>query len=709
MIRLLTTALSVTLLLSASPALAAPALGGKEPVVMEAERMGYDRKNRIVVALGNVEVVQGDTLLIADRIAYYQDANVVRAKGNVAMVEKNGTVYFADEVELKDNLKQGIVNNFRIRMNDNSLFAANQAQRVNEDVIKLRKAVYSPCKLCQGDIAAGKAPLWQIKANKVKIDEKEQEVTYRDAYFEVYGLPVAYTPYFSHPTPGADRKSGILSPEYSQTSQLGTVVKVPYYWNIAPDRDATITPYFTSDEGALVEGEYRQLTDEGSYKFNGSVTYPRERDAVGKVISGREFRGHIFAKGDSKIDNDWNWGFDVNRASDDTYLRRYRFGVQDSLASRIYTEYVKDRDYIQMQTMAFQGLAVDDDQDTIPFILPGIKAHAESAPLWNGARFHMDADTAIITRKLGTDTRRASLTAGLNVPYTTPGGQVLSADASMRSDAYSVSNLTRDDGSNFNGTEQRLIPSLALRWKYPMIKQVNDASLIVEPLAELVASSNGNNPDSIPNEDSLSPEFSDINLFSDRRFAGSDRVENGTRVVYGMRSQYQYAPGKNINAMLGQDYHIIGDPIFPLNSGGSDNLSDYVGRLGVQYDPLDLSYRFRLDQDDLGLRRSEVRGAWLGERVGASVDYIYIDHDPFLENRRHIVGSSTVRLDDNWTWQLFGQRDLDANATINAGTGFIFDYDCITVLTQLRRDFIRDRDIEPDTSISVRLSLKNLN
>lgn len=676
---------------------------------MEAERMGYDRTNRIVVALGKVQVVQGDTLLFADRIAYYQDQNVVRARGNVAMVEKSGTVYFADEVELKDDLKQGVVNNFRIRLNDNSIFAAREAERVDEKTTKLRKAVYSPCKICREEAAEGKAPLWQIKANKVKIDEKEQDVTYRDAYLEVYGVPVAYAPYFSHPTPGADRKSGVLTPEYSQTTQLGTVVKVPFYWNISPDRDATITPHFTSEEGVVLENEYRQLTDDGQYQFNGSITYPRQRDDGGKVISGHELRGHVFAKGQSQLDEDWNWGFDINRASDDTYLRRYRFGVQESLASRLFTEYVHDRDYIQLQTMAFQGLEVDDDQDTIPFILPGLRAHAESAPLLYGSRFHVDTNTAIITRQEGADTRRASFDAGIRVPYTTSGGHVLSADASMRADLYSVSNHTLPDGSTFDGSESRIVPTLTLGWRYPLIKQVQDASLIVEPVAELIASSNGNNPDTIPNEDSLSPEFSDITLFSDHRFAGADRVENGTHLVYGVRSQYQYAPGKNINAMLGQDYHLTGDPVFPLANDGSADLSDYVGRLGVQYDPIDLSYRFRFDHDDFGMRRSEVRGAWLSERVAASVDYIYVDDDSFLENRRHIVGSTSVKLDDHWTWQASGQRDLDADTTINAATGLVFYYDCVTVFTQLRRDFIRDRDIEPDTSFSVRLFLKNLN
>jgi LPS-assembly protein len=370
---------------------------------------------------------------------------------------------------------------------------------------------------------------------------------------------------------------------------------------------------------------------------------------------------------------------------------------------------VNERDYIGVQTLAFQGLEADDRQETIPFILPELESHVESRPLWNGARFSADVGTAVITRTRGTESRRATLRTGLRVPVVTEGGHALEAEASLRTDAYSVEQAVRQDGSAFEGSQSRAVPMMALRWRYPMIRQVHDASLILEPLAELVTSSNGNNPDTIPNEDSLTPEFSDTNLFSDARFAGADRIENGTRLIYGMRGQWQFEPGKNLNAMLGQDYHLSGDPVFPLNAEPGSDLSDYVGRLGMQYDPFGLAYRFRFDQDRFSLRQNEVSANYLGARASGALDYVYIDEDPFLGTRRHIIGSGSLRLSDSWTWTASGQKDLEEDKTISASTGFLFYYDCISVLTQLRRDYIRDRDIEPDTSLSVRLSLKNLN
>ena len=622
----LLTSVATGALLNIPQTQAQPAFSTNQPVLLQADHMGYDSTNKIVIAQGNVEVVQGETILLADRIVYFQTRNKVQAEGNVSLLEQTGTVYFADKVELSDDLKTGVINEFRIRLPDQSLFAAAQARRESETRTKLKKAVYSPCHICTGETASDTpAPLWQIKADKVTIDEDKQNIDYRDVWFEVYGVPVLYSPYFSHPTPNADRKSGILQPEYSQNSQLGTVVTVPYYWNIAPDKDATITPHFTTEEGLVLEGQYRQLTDLGSFQFDGSATLPRERDALGKVIKGRDVRGHLFATGNSRINERWGWGFNINRSSDDTYLRRYGFGAQETLTSRLFAERIHQRDYMIMQGLAFQGLRVDDDPDQIPLIAPALHAHIESNPLWGSpARASMDIRSASVTRRTGAKSRYASLLATLSLPHRTSDGHILEADASLRTDIYSISDIPQANGREFSGTETRSIPQLALKWRYPLIRQVGNASLIIEPQAQLILSSNGNNPETIPNEDSLAHELSDITLFDPSPFPGVDRVENGSRFLYAVRGRYQTAQGHSIRMMLGQNYHLSGDTVLPSANGRDPDRSDYVGHIGVQAAPLDLSYRFRLDRDDLGLRRSENTWCLAGKACGCQSGlYLY--------------------------------------------------------------------------------------
>ncbi len=128
--------------------------------------------------------------------------------------------------------------------------------------------------------------MWQLRAEHVTIDEVAQEVTYEDAYFDIYGMPVMYSPYMSHATPGADNQSGLLTPTFMHSSNLGSVFKQPVYYAIAPDKDVTITPIYTTKAGPVLAAEYRQKFNEGPLKLDGSITSAPNIDAQGNPIAG---------------------------------------------------------------------------------------------------------------------------------------------------------------------------------------------------------------------------------------------------------------------------------------------------------------------------------------------------------------------------------------------------------------------------------------
>jgi LPS-assembly protein len=679
----------------------------KTPVFMEADHMAYDNKNNVVVAKGNVEVVRGQRVLIADTIYYYQTQDVVKAKGNVSLLQDDGNVMFADNLTLEPQLKQGVIEQFKARLSDNSAFAAAEAKRVSPSQVELTKAVYSPCKICEDDPES--EPLWQIKSDHVTIDAEEEVVEYEGAVFEVKGVPVAYTPYFRHPTPEASRKSGILRPEYGQSDTFGASIKAPYYWNIDPDKDATITPWIFTGEAPALIGEYRQKTDDGMFQFNGSGTIPEKRDnKTGDTVAGNEFRGHIFATGRTALTDDWSAGFDVNRTTDDTYLRRYRFGNFETLTSRAYAETIQDRDYAVVEGLSFQGLKETDDPDTEPFVLPNASVHLETAPLAMNARVRFDADAMALTRQLGTETRRLSTAAAYSIPYVTDGGHVLEAEAGARVDAYNQDNLTLDNGDEYSGTTARAVPHAALKWRYPLMAQVSDASVTVEPIAQVVVSTNGHNRDKIANEDSQTPEFTNDNLFDVNRYAGLDRIEEGTRAMAGVQAQAALSGGDVLSAMVGQEERIAGKNPFPVSDDMGDDFSDVVGQLGYDGRNVQLDYRYRLDEADAELRRSELRGLVNVGRTTIAADYLNINNDPILDDREDVTASLGVRPTDTLGMSVFARRDLLRDAMVIAGAGAMIDYDCVTLSTNLTREFTRDRDFEPDTSITFRVGLKNI-
>ena len=112
----------------------------KKPVMLTADRIDYFQSEDRVVASGKVEVVQGDTVLLCDELTYDRAQNLVIATGNVSMVEAAGNVVFANSVELRDNLQTGVVDAFKARLSDDSLFAARSGRKLNEYVTELDDA-----------------------------------------------------------------------------------------------------------------------------------------------------------------------------------------------------------------------------------------------------------------------------------------------------------------------------------------------------------------------------------------------------------------------------------------------------------------------------------------------------------------------------------------------------------------------------------------
>ncbi len=381
------------------PARAAERPADDIPILLTADEVVYDRELGVITASGNVEVSRADRVLIADTITYNERADVLTASGNVTLLEIDGEVLFAQHMELSGDLKDGVVEDLGLIFTDGSRFAASGGRRSDARIIELRNAVYSPCRLCIVDRT--RPPLWQIRAVKVVHDKNERTVEYTDAWLELWGVPVAYTPYLLHPDPTVNRLTGLLTPNVGNSSDLGVVVQVPYYFDIAPDKGLTLTPMLTTKEGPVLAAEYIQRLQEGEVQLEASITHDSEDD----------IRGHIFSTGRFDMDDTWRWGFDVNRSIDDTYLRRYGFGLDGSafgfdntLTTRLFAEGFRKRNYMSANAFAFQGLRVDDDSGLTPLVIPLLDFNHVGEADRFGRRTNLDVNLLALTRNEGTDT-----------------------------------------------------------------------------------------------------------------------------------------------------------------------------------------------------------------------------------------------------------------------------------------------------------------
>lgn len=699
------------------------------PAVLQADEVEYQDEREVVVARGNVEISQGERILLADQVSYNLKTDVITAEGDVSLLQPTGEVAFADYVEVTGDLREGALRAFRLLLTDNSRLAAATAVRVGDNRTDMNKAVYSPCDVCEDD--PDRAPLWQVRAQRVTHDQADQQLRYRNASLEVFGLPVFYTPYFEHPDPTAERQSGLLTPTVGFSSQLGANARVPYYFVLSDQSDLTLEPIVTTGAGQVALGTYRRETPNGSYSFTGSIA---RADSLEPATAGNidlrrrdedvepgDLRGHVDAQGRFDIDDNWRWGFDVDRASDDAYLKRYGLGYAETLRSDVHVERFEGRNYFQAQGLSFQRLRREDDQHEEPFVLPEARyTHITEPDVWGGQLFG-ELGTLNLMRSEGRDTQRVSGTLGWEASYVEQLGGRLTFTALSNVDLYAFQDTVEgtdqiDVSSNRgeSGTAGRVFPQAAVSYAYPLTRASALGTEVLEPRVQAVVGPNGGNDPAIPNETSRTFEFSAGNLFQIDRLPGRDRVSSGQRIDYGLDYTYTSPQGTGTaSARLGQSFRINTDDALPDSVGEDMGFSDIVGRVSASPFPyLTTSYDFRADEDTLQVKRSEY-GVTVGPpALELSADYVYSEEDEVtfdeFDVREQLDLRLSSRVSQYWSVAVRGRFDLDEERSLSSGLKVSYHDECFLFEVSLDRQDYDRPGIEDDTTLLFTVGLKNL-
>ncbi len=694
-------------------ALAVDRKTSSQPALLSADRVSYDEELGLVVATGHVEISQDNRILHANTVTYNQRTDSVTASGDVSLLEPDGNVIFGSYVELSEGLKEGVIQNFRLLMADKSRFAAAGARRTGGDLTEMAKGVFSPCELCKDDPQA--PPLWQIKAAKIVHDQVEHQVYYEDARLEMYGVPVVYSPYFSHPDPTVKRQSGFLAPRFGQSTQLGYITQIPYFWAIAPDKDLTVAPIFTTEQGVVYDGEYRERWSFGKIRIDGSITDPKAVDANGTPKPGNQIRGHVKGDGIFNLDENWRTGFNVQRETDQTYLRRYKviYSEPTVLPANGYVEGFFGRSYNSLNAYAFQDTRQAVNIRTLPVVAPIYEYNYESEPGSHGQRWIVDASAMNLFREIGVDSRRITQRTRWELPYTSPIGEIYTLTMSMETDGYATEhNAFAGNTSGDPQSTGRVLPQTKFDWRYPWVRSDGNVQEIVEPHIALIAGPQARNTDRIPNEDSLDFELDEQNLYSLNPFPGTDRAEGGERIVYGGSVGAYGKGGGTTNLFLGQRYRLHKDDTFDSSTGLQDRQSDYVGKLQIR--PLkwfDMIYRFRNSKDDFSPRRTEVTTYVGPDWWQTGTDYVSLTQNvpgQGLVSIQQITPYTNFRITQYWSGGANLTRDLNTEKTRSFSLRATYNDECFNLTASFIKNYTRDRDVTPSTTFLLQLTFKYL-
>ena len=709
-------------------------LSRNEPVTFQADRVSYDNKQNLVTWSGHVEIWQNDHVLRADTVTYDRSTGVAAAHGHVAIIEPDGQVLFADYAELTEGMRQVVTDNMRAILANHGKLAANGARRTDGKINEMSRAVYTACKICRQH--PEQAPFWQIRSYKATEDLEHKRIEYTDSTLDMFGLPVGYLPYFSVPDPSVRRQSGFLLGDISPHDKyLGTYITLPYYWVINGRSDATFIPLIASNTGPQLSGQYRNDFNEGRVRVTGGVADDTLKPftVTGNTPSRSQVgaSGYVFAKADFDWNDNWHYGANVNLASSSDYLRDYRISGygNDVLTSLGFIEGFGVGAYSRLDAIGFQGLNTGViNQSQLPFVLPRYQYSFFGQPDALGGRLSANTSDFNVYRPDGTSDERAALSLNYDRPARGPLGQLWLLTLHLDSEAYNAHKL--DLAPNYAtvnaASSSQALPTVALKLNWPFVRTLKHGSQILEPIVQLIAAPNSGNSarDNIPNEDSLTYEFTDTTLFSLNRHEGVDRLDGGLRANVGLHANWTFGADRQIDALVGQSYqeHIDRNQI--PNSGLLTHASDIVGRATLTpANWVDLTARGRFDHNSGQPRFGEGLISAGTNLLRVSGGYIYNSRDIYYyyDTNYRIgqinplyfkpVNEATLGFTShfrNYRVTAFGRRDLATGRLVAIGADGAYENDCFIFDTSFVRRYTTINGDSGDTSILFTLTFKTL-
>ncbi|HEY4071057.1 MAG TPA: LPS-assembly protein LptD, partial [Sphingomicrobium sp.] len=438
------------------------------------------------------------------------------------------------------------------------------------------------------------------------------------------------------------------------------------------------------------------------------------------------FRGYFEANGKAQLDPQWSITTSLRAATDKTLTRRYDITDDDQLRNVVNVERISPNSYITIAGWAFEGLRAENVQKQIPFALPAIDARFRKQDVAGGT-LQLQANSLSILRIEGQDTQRAFASAEWDLRRLTPWGQELTLTAYARGDVYHTDDADSTTVPIYAGTDgwhSRFIGALAADVKWPFIGPLFGGVQRLVPRVQIVLTPRTPNVE-IPNEDARSIDLEDSNLFALNRFPGYDRWEDASRITYGFDWSLD-RPNLVIETTIGQSYRIEDRPvIFPQGTGLTDRWSDLVGRTSIRYGRLlELTNRFRIDKDNLAVRRNEIDLTFGTTQTYAQIGYLKLNRnvDPTIEDLRDVEELRVAgRLLITRYWSIFGAAVVDlTDATedplsqadgwepVRERLGIQYEDDCLEIGLTWKRDYERIGTFRAGNRFGIHLALKGI-
>lgn len=549
------------------------------PVTINADHAKGDYPDNAVFT-GNVDIQQGNSRLQSDEVQLHQK-QVDGQPDPVRTVDALGNVHYDDnQVILKgpkawSNLNTKDTNvwkgDYQMVDRQGRGTADLMKQRENNRYTILDNGTFTSC--------LPGSNTWSVVGTTVIQDREEEVAEIWNARFKIGPVPVFYSPYLQLPI-GDKRRSGFLLPDGKYSSNNGLEFTLPYYWNIAPNFDATITPHYMEKRGTMWQNEFRYLTKAGAglMEFDYLTSDDEYKNESGVNPDDDSRRWLFYWQHSGVLDQVWRFNIDYTKVSDDKYFNdfdsEYGSSTDGYATQKFSVGYAVENFDATLSTKQFQVFESQQGRNSY------------SAQPQLDVNFYQNDVGPFDTRVYGQavkftnvndnmpEATRLHIEPTISLPLSN-GWASLNTEAKLLATHYQQDNLDKykkyvNSNSELESSVNRTMPQFKVDGKLIFDRDMDSAlgwSQTLEPRVQYLYvpyrdQSNINNFDS----SLLQSDYS--GLFRDRTYGGLDRIASANQVTTGVTSRiYDDASIERFNVSLGQIYY------FTQSRTGDDNIN----------------------------------------------------------------------------------------------------------------------------------------
>lgn len=553
-----------------------PESDNTQPIHIEADRIDGHYQQEIE-ATGSVRIRRGDQTLSADRVKYYQETEDVEVEGN-ALLERPDDTLWGTFLQMNLQTDIGELHDPRYRLKDGSGRGSGSLLLLEgENQYRIKKARYTTCPEGNHD--------WYILADDLEIDNEKKVGTARHASIRFKDVPILYLPWMNFSF-SKERKTGFLSPIMGNTSKSGVEVSVPFYWNLAPNYDATITPRLMSRRGLMLNNEFRYI----GQALNGRMLF----DFLPNDLETKTTRYGLQLNHFQSLGAGWFGMVNYNRVSDHNYFRdlgnNILFTSQTNLLQQALASYyggLGRNGMVTFSTLVQQFQTIQDPRAPIisPYkILPRFTLNAAKSNVYG---FDFDFASSFTHFSHPTLPHGLRLTAfpSVSLPLENSFG-FIRPRIGLHYTKYDL-NMPAFPGANDKHLD-RSVPIFSLDSGVVLER---DTALggenFIQTLEPRVFYTYipYRNQQLLPNFDSAEMDFSFAQLFMERRFSGEDRINDANEITLAVSSRLIHSATGNerLRFSAGQRIRFSDRRVLltspQITKAGSDFIAELSGNL----------------------------------------------------------------------------------------------------------------------------------